>query len=216
MKNLTPLINEDRTEVRLGQLTFEWDRSHSLLQVAKYDEEVFATGEVVTEELWEGFVSAVEALKVETLPMSVLKQLREIAREANRSTESDSATELLAQAGQKLAQIIEQFFEEYERTSPPRSEDSRHVSTLDGTSFPRGVHPEDVAVVLNDEAAKLSNVTLTPLNWLVTEAVGVRVVFVFYHYQGEPIMVSDSEAFREGMRTATYVNGKCMNSEMVQ
>lgn len=198
---MKPVINEDRTEVRLGLLTFEWDRKHSLLQVAKYDEEVFATGEVVTEELWESFVCAVERLAASGPLLSALQQIDQLARDKRGGGTSE---ERAVQVVGRVVGIVRQVLDEYERTSPPR-EDERHVSTLDASSSIRGVAPEEVMAALHYESERMS-AKITVINWQVTEVDGDRIVYVIYSFKGESVPVAGELKPREGLRAAIHVN----------
>lgn len=209
------VISEDRTEVRLGELTFEYDASHNLVQVAKYDEEVFAAGEGCPPEMWEHFVKDLEE-KINCGPLlTTLQRIREMGKDAKRVKSQEErgergsralqpGVEAFMQLGIRVDGLVSQVLEEYERTSPV-PEDTFGISTLDAESAPRGLAPPEIVAVLSEESARI-NAQVTVLNWQVTEVQGKRVIFVLLSYE-EPQRADSTR-----IRTATYVDGECLTS----
>lgn len=197
-----PVINKARSEVNLGDLTFEYDDDTTLL-VVKHDADIITAGDGCSPVMWEGFLKAIERLTASGPLLSALQQIDQLARDKRPSGRSREAEKAVAQdrAVQivgRVVGIVRQVLDEYERTSPER-EDTRHVSMLEeGSTGLRGVAPEDVRHALNVEADWLG-AEIEAINWQVTEFGDHRVVFLFYHF------VKPDET--EGVRCAVHADG---------
>lgn len=204
----TPVINERRDEVCLGELTFQYDPTCNLLQVVKHGEEVFIAGEGMYPDLWESFVSALEA-KIACGPMlSALRQIRTLGEDPSLRGNN---TEAMAQLGQKALGIAEQVLDEFERTSEPK-EDTRHISMLESASAPRGIVPPEVMLGLGLESESIG-APVEVLNWQTTSIDGLQVLFMLYHYKGESHVIEERP---EGFRCAVHVGDKVMLSDAVE
>ncbi len=207
-----PVINKERTEVRLGELSFDYDPEHNLLQISIYGEEVRGTAEVWPG-LWESFVKDLEN-KIASGPMlSALQQIRELGKDARWQKvreekgevdrgELEAGVRAFSQMGQRTDAIACQVLAEIERTSPP-SEDERHVSILEGSSSPRGVAPQEVMAALHYESERLTG-QVTVLNWQVTEVGEDRIVQIVYAIEG----ISLADEGQDRIRAALHVNDK--------